>query len=80
MNVSEFDTISIRKGVRQSDSLSPLLFVFIVFKDKILEICKWRTIKTVWKSEDNLALMLVLADKSVLIAYSNENIQKPVTE
>lgn len=81
INGKESRPFNMSKGVKQGDSLSPLLF--IIFMDEILKICKRRTSRTVvgmWNMRTILAQVLMFADDIVLIADTNEHLQEAVTE
>ncbi|KAG8226076.1 hypothetical protein J437_LFUL006383 [Ladona fulva] len=72
---------SIKKGVKQGDSLSPLLF--INFMDEIAKNCKQKTAKTqigFWNLNPVHIQVLLYADDIVLIADSEEKLQNCVTE
>jgi hypothetical protein len=69
------------RGVKQGDSLSPLLF--ISFMDKVLKICKRRTERTrvgYWNMRPVCCQALLYADGIVLIADSEEKLQGTVIE
>jgi hypothetical protein len=68
-------------GVKQGDSLSPLLFV--AFMDEVTKICKRRTDKTKvgnWRMQPVYTQALVYADDIVLIANTAAKLQQAVTE
>jgi hypothetical protein len=61
------------RGVKQGDSLSPLLF--ISFVDEVLKICKRRTERTrvgCWNMRPVCCQALLYADDTVLIADLEE--------
>jgi hypothetical protein len=69
------------RGVKQGDSLSPLLF--ISFMDEVLKICKRRTERmrvAYWNMRPVYCQTLLYADDIVLIADSEEKLQGTVIE
>jgi hypothetical protein len=66
----------VERGVKQGDSMSPLLFIIVM--DAILKICKRRTTRTrvgFWNMQHVYAQSLS-ADDIVLIADEEEKLQK----
>lgn len=81
MNGETSGTFLLEKGVKQGDSLSPLLFV--IFMDEVLKVCKARTEKSfvgMWKLRPVSCQALAYADDVVLIADSVGKLQNAVTE
>lgn len=81
INGKESEAFCIERGVRQGDSLSPLLF--IIFMDEIHKICKRRTAWTAigkWNLRTILVQSLLYADDIVLITDSQEKMQEALTE
>jgi hypothetical protein len=69
------------RGVKQEDSLSPLLF--ISFMDKVLKICTRRTERMrvgYWNMRPVCCQALLYADDTVLIAHSEDKLQGAVIE
>lgn len=81
LNGLESDVFNIAKGVKQGDSLSPLLF--LLFMDEVASICKRRTGRTFLgrrKLNPVIIQLLLYADDVVLIADSMEKLQQAVIE
>ena len=73
-------TFEMKNGLKQGDSLSPLLFIAIM--DQVLKQCKSKTKKhTVgnWKMQPIYTQALLYADDVVLIADTKEELQNVVT-
>ena len=73
-------TFEMKNGLKQGDSLSPLLFIAIM--DQVLKQCKSKTKKhTVgnWKMQPIYTQALLYADDVVLIADTKEELQNAVT-
>lgn len=69
------------RGVKQGDSLSPLLFV--IFMDEIIKTCKSRTEKSVvgfWKMKPVYCQALIYADDILLISDTKIKLQKAIIE
>jgi hypothetical protein len=76
-----FNAFLMERGVKQRDSLSPLLF--ISFMDEVLKTCKRRTERTrvgYWNMRPVYCQGLLYADDIVLIADSEEKLQETVIE
>jgi hypothetical protein len=74
INSRSSDPFDIERGVKQGDSMSPLLFIIVM--DAILKICKRRTPRTTvgfWNMQHVYAQSLLFADDIVLIAETQEN-------
>lgn len=74
-------TFNMSKGVRQGDSLSPLLF--IIFMDEVTVTCKRRTDKSLVGMRNLRPVQcqaMLYADDVVLIADSERKLQKAVLE
>jgi hypothetical protein len=70
-----------KRGIKQGDSLSPLLFT--VFVDSVLRHCKTRTPEVQtgnWKLRPVYVETLVYADDVVLVADTERDLQVSVTE
>jgi hypothetical protein len=70
-----------KRGIKEEDSLSPLLFT--VFMDSVLKHCNRRTPKVKisnWKLRPVYVQTLVYADDVVLIANTERDLQVSVTE
>lgn len=81
LNGSESEPFRFYKGVKQGDSLSPLLF--IVCMDEVWKVCKRRTPRTTvgyWNLIPVQAQALLYADDVVLIADTREKLQAAVDE
>jgi hypothetical protein len=81
INCHSSDPFDIERGVKQGDSMSPLLF--IIMMDAILKICKRRTPRMsvgFWNMQHVYAQSLLFADDIVLIADAEEKLQKSVIE
>ena len=74
------EEIKMEKGVKQGDSLSPLLFIIVM--DQILKQCK-RTARCKvghYKMRPIYVQSLIYADDIALIVSNKEELQKAVTE
>lgn len=81
INGTETAPFPIARGVKQGDSLSPLLFT--VFMDEIHKICKRRTARTVvgkWNMRTILSQSLLYADDIVLICDTKEKLKQALLE
>ena len=81
MNGMESEPFPIARGVRQGDSLSPLLFINVM--DEIHKICKRRTAWTTigkWNLRTVLIQSLLYADDIVLIADTKTKLQQALVE
>jgi hypothetical protein len=81
INGRSSDPFDIERGVKQGDSMSPLLFIIVM--DAILKICKRRTPRRrvgFWNMQHVYAQSLLFADDIVLIADTEEKLQKLVIE
>lgn len=69
------------KGVKQGDSLSPLLF--ILFMDEIWKVCKRRSPRALigyWNLIPVLVQAFIYADDVVLVADTLQKLQEAITE
>jgi hypothetical protein len=81
INRHSSNPFDIERGVKQGDSMSPLLFIIVT--DAILKICKRRTPRMrvgFWNMQHAHAQSLLFADDIVLIADTEEKLQKSVIE
>jgi hypothetical protein len=81
INGRSSDPFDIERGVKQGDSMSPLLFIIVM--DAILKICKRQTPRTrvgFLNMQHVYAQLLLFADDIVLIADTEEKLQKLVIE
>ena len=75
------EEFEMENGVKQGESLSPLLFIILL--DEIIKICKRRTLKMKvgnWNMRPIYCQALVYADDILLIAESEHKLQQAVTE
>jgi hypothetical protein len=73
--------VLVERGVKQGDSLSPLLF--ISFMDEVLKVCKSRTERRrvgYWNMRPVYCQALLYTDDIVLTADSEEKLQGAVIE
>jgi hypothetical protein len=81
INGRSSDPFDIERGVKQGDSMSPLLFIIVM--DAIWKICKRQTPRMrvgFWNMQHVCAQSLLFADDIVLIADREEKLQKSVIE